>query len=129
MSTAALTLAAAVGRHADRWRARSRSAETCASTPDIGPALALYHLWAPCVESLQQREMRVRAGFEAGALATGCAHEVTQALPAINPTIAIDWGDAMTHQPGFATAGATPSADRAVCDGMLARVAAAGGAV
>lgn len=45
---------------------------------------------------------------------------VTQVLPAIHPTIAIDCGDAVTHQPEFATAAATPSADKAVLDGALA---------
>jgi hypothetical protein len=45
---------------------------------------------------------------------------VTHALPAIHPTIAIDCGDAVTHQPEFATASATPSADKAVLDGALA---------
>jgi metal-dependent amidase/aminoacylase/carboxypeptidase family protein len=45
---------------------------------------------------------------------------VTQVLPAIHPTISIDCGDAVNHQPEFAAACATPSADRAVCDGALA---------
>ncbi|MGH3889271.1 MAG: hypothetical protein ACRDSZ_22390 [Pseudonocardiaceae bacterium] len=131
---------------------------------------ALYALRAPDVESLQQLETRVRACFEAGVLATGCAHEVTRVspayadlvpepwlavayrvaitglgrsplspenergrqtgstdmgnvtrvLPAIHPTIAIDCGEAVNHQPEIATACATPSADRAVCDGALA---------
>lgn len=142
------------------------------AAPNIVPAntSALYYLRAPDVESLQQLETRVRACFEAGGLATGCAHEVTQVspiytdlapdpwlaaayrtaitglgrsplspeeergrqtgstdmgnvtrvLPAIHPTIAIDCGDAVNHQPEFATACVTPSADRAVCDGALA---------
>jgi len=142
------------------------------AAPNIVPAdtSALYYLRASDVESLHQLEIRVRACFEAGALATGCAHEVTQgcpvytdlvpdpwlatayrvaitglgrsplspedergrptgstdmgnvsrALPAIHPTIAIDCGDAVNHQHEFATACATPSADRAVCDGALA---------
>ncbi len=142
------------------------------AAPNIVPAdtSARYYLRAPNVESLQQLETRVRACFEAGAVATGCAHEVTQvspvytqltpdpwlasayraaitglgrtplnaeeererqtgstdmgnvsqALPAIHPTIAVDCGDAVNHQPEFAMACATPSADRAVCDGALA---------
>lgn len=64
-----------------------------------------------------------------GLLRGGSMGNVTQVLPAINPTIAIDWGDAVNQQPDLATEGATPSADRAVCDGVLALVAAAGGAV
>ncbi|HEY2725285.1 MAG TPA: M20 family metallopeptidase [Pseudonocardiaceae bacterium] len=142
------------------------------AAPNVVPAhaSALYYLRAPDVESLQQLETRVRACFEAGAVATGCTHEVTQAspvytdlvpdpwlaaayrtaitdlgrsplspegerdrqtgstdmgnvtrvLPAIHPTIAIDCGDAVNHQPEFAAACVTPAADRAVCDAALA---------
>ncbi len=45
---------------------------------------------------------------------------VTRVLPAIHPTVAIDCGDAVNHQPEFAAACVSPSADRAVCDGALA---------
>ena len=45
---------------------------------------------------------------------------ITRALPAIHPTIAIDCGDAVNHQLEFATACASASADRAVLDGALA---------
>jgi hypothetical protein len=45
---------------------------------------------------------------------------VTRALPAIHPTIAIDCGDAVNHQPEFAAACVSASADRAVLDGALA---------
>lgn len=44
---------------------------------------------------------------------------ITRALPGIHPTIAIDCGDAVNHQPEFAAACASPSADRAVLDGAL----------
>jgi amidohydrolase len=50
---------------------------------------------------------------------------VTQALPAIHPMIAIDCGDAVNHQAEFAAACATPSADRAVLDGALAMASTA----
>lgn len=142
------------------------------AAPNVVPAdtSAMYFLRASDVESLRQLEARVRDCFEAGALATGCTHEVTQvcpiytdlvpdpwladayrvaitglgrsplspdrerlrqsgstdmgnvsrALPAIHPTIAIDCGEAVNHQPEFAAACATPSADRAVYDGALA---------
>ncbi|MGH3913515.1 MAG: amidohydrolase [Pseudonocardiaceae bacterium] len=142
------------------------------AAPNIIPAntSALYYLRAPDIGSLRQLETRVRACFEAGAVATGCTSEIAQvspiytqlvpdawlaaayrtaairlgrsplspedeqrrqigstdmgnvsaALPAIHPTIAIDCGDAVNHQPEFATACVTPSADRAVCDGALA---------
>jgi hypothetical protein len=45
---------------------------------------------------------------------------VSHTLPAIHPTIAIDCGDAVPHQPEFTVASATPSADHAVLDGALA---------
>lgn len=45
---------------------------------------------------------------------------VTHALPAIHPTIAVDCGDAVNHQPEFAAACAAESADQAVLDGALA---------
>ena len=142
------------------------------AAPNVVPAhtSALYYLRAFDVESLHQLETRVRACFEAGAVATGCTHEViqvspvytqlvpdpwlaaayraaitglgrsplspegekkrktgstdmgnvSQALPAIHPTIAIDCGDAVNHQPEFAAACVTPSGDRAVRDGALA---------
>jgi metal-dependent amidase/aminoacylase/carboxypeptidase family protein len=48
---------------------------------------------------------------------------VTQVLPGIHPVIGVDAGGATVHQRDFATAAASPSADRAVLDGaiMLAR--------
>jgi metal-dependent amidase/aminoacylase/carboxypeptidase family protein len=45
---------------------------------------------------------------------------ITYALPAIHPTIAIDCGVAVNHQHGFTSARVTASADRAVLDGALA---------
>lgn len=45
---------------------------------------------------------------------------ITHALPAIHPTIAIDCGSSVNHQPEFAAACASPSADKAVLDGALA---------
>lgn len=45
---------------------------------------------------------------------------VTRALPAIHPMIAVDCGDAVNHQAEFAAACAAPSADRAVLDGAVA---------
>ncbi|GGM65860.1 amidohydrolase [Longimycelium tulufanense] len=142
------------------------------AAPNIVPAhtAAVYYLRAADVDSLQRLENRIRDCFRAGAVATGCTHEVvqvspvyaeltpdrwlaeayraavvelgrrplspeaertrstgstdmgnvTRVLPAIHPTIAIDCGDAVNHQPEFAAACASPSADRAVLDGALA---------
>lgn len=142
------------------------------AVPPLVPAntSALSYLRVADIESLQQLKTRVRACFEAGAVAAGCTHEVTQvspvytqfvpdswlagayraaitgldrsplrpedernhqrgstdmgnvsqSLPAIHPTIAIDCGDAVSHQPEFAAACVMPSVDRAGCDGALA---------
>ncbi|MEU6152346.1 M20 family metallopeptidase [Actinosynnema sp. NPDC047251] len=142
------------------------------TVPNVVPAstTAMFDLRAEDLESLTRLEERINRCFEAGALATGCTHEVvkispvyaeltpdpwladayrraaaelgrtalspeqergrrigstdmgnvTRALPAIHPTIAIDCGDAVNHQIEFATACASASADRAVLDGALA---------
>ena len=45
---------------------------------------------------------------------------VSLVIPAIHPMIAIEADGAVTHQPEFAAASVTPSADRAVRDGSLA---------
>ncbi|WP_306463216.1 amidohydrolase [Solihabitans fulvus] len=131
---------------------------------------AVFDLRAADFDSLARLDKRIRNCFEAGALATGCTHEivqlsptyaelspdswlaaayrravgeigrspisaedelllrigstdmgnVTRALPAIHPTLAIDCGDAVNHQTEFAAACASASADRAVLDGALA---------
>jgi amidohydrolase len=142
------------------------------TVPNIVPARtsAMFDLRADDLDSLRRLETRINRCFEAGAIATGCTHEVvkvspvyaeltpdpwlaeayrraaielgrhplspeeelkekigstdmgniTRALPAIHPTIAIDCGDAVNHQIEFATACASASADRAVLDGALA---------
>ena len=48
---------------------------------------------------------------------------VTQAMPGIHPIVRVEAGGASLHQPEFAAAAASPSADDAVIDGsiMLAR--------
>jgi amidohydrolase len=140
--------------------------------PNIVPerTSAVFYLRAADLDSLRRLEDRIRDCFAAGAMATGCSHEVvqvspvyaelapdvwlagayrsaiielgrnplssaeerarktgstdmgniTRALPAIHPTIAIDCGDAVHHQPEFAAACASASADRAVLDAALA---------
>ena len=45
---------------------------------------------------------------------------VSLAMPAVHPLIGIEAGGAANHQPAFAAACATPSADRAIVDGALA---------
>ena len=142
------------------------------AAPNIVPAHteALYYLRARNLESLQRITSRANDCFAAGALATGCTHEVveisptyaeldpdawlaaayraavtalgrtplspaaeaqrqagstdmgnvTRALPGIHPTLAIDCGDAVNHQPEFAAACVNASADRAVLEGATA---------
>ncbi|MGH3927215.1 MAG: hypothetical protein ACRDS9_18895 [Pseudonocardiaceae bacterium] len=81
MNTAAAILAA-VERPSDyRWTLFG-SGEVRAFPANIVSAhMALYYLQTPGVESLQQRGIRVRACFEAGGSAIGCAHEVTRLGP------------------------------------------------
>ena len=52
---------------------------------------------------------------------------VTQVMPGIHPVVGADAGGASVHQPGFATAAAGPSGDKAVVEGaiMLARTVVA----
>ena len=45
---------------------------------------------------------------------------VSHVVPAIHPMIGIDAGGAVNHQPAFAAACVTPSADQAISDGALA---------
>nr|WP_206031120.1 M20 family metallopeptidase [Rhodococcus sp. B10] len=143
--------------------------------PNIVPGHTelLYYLRATTSESLEALTKKAYACFEAGAIATGCTHEirtvsptyaeltpdpwlsaayrreaesigrtplapelegfrplgstdmgnVTNVLPGIHPIIGLDSGEAVTHQPEFAAACVTESADRAVLDGaqLLAR--------
>ncbi|MBF6334008.1 M20 family metallopeptidase [Nocardia transvalensis] len=140
--------------------------------PNIVPGHAelLYYLRAGDSASLDDLMRRASACFEAGALATGCTHEirtlaptyteltpdpallcayreqivgmgrvplapeleasrplgstdmgnVTNVIPGIHPVIGIEAGGAVTHQPEFAAACVTPSADLAVTDGATA---------
>ncbi|MDV6263279.1 M20 family metallopeptidase [Rhodococcoides yunnanense] len=148
------------------------------AAPNIVPGHAelLYYLRANTTESLEALRTKAFACFEAGALATGCTHEirtvsptyaaltpdswlvaafrqeiealgrsplapdlegfrplgstdmgnVTNVLPGIHPVVGLDAGGAVTHQPEFAAACVTESADRALRDGALglARTAA-----
>jgi hypothetical protein len=103
---------------------------------------ALYYLRASGVESLQQRETRVRACFEAGALATGCAHEATRVSSAHTDLVPDPWFAAACRVAitglAAATGGAQPErligAQRERLVGRVswrpvASVTAAGGAV
>nr|WP_024802390.1 M20 family metallopeptidase [Nocardia sp. BMG51109] len=146
--------------------------KTGGAAPNIVPGHAelLYYLRAVDSASLDDLVRRASACFEAGALATGCTHEVrtlaptyaeltpdpallcayreqivgmgrvplapdleaarplgstdmgnlTHVIPGIHPVIGIDAGGAVTHQPEFAAACVTPSADVAITDGATA---------
>ena len=142
------------------------------TAPNIVPARSemLYYLRAETAWALSELTARAEACFAAGALATGCTHEirtvsptyteltpdpwlvatyreqildmgrtplplewegvrplgstdmgnVTNVLPGIHPIIGLDSGGAVTHQPQFAAACITESADLAVIDGAIA---------
>ena len=147
--------------------------------PNIVPGSSemFYYLRADTADSLANLSERVYGCFAAGAVATGCTHEivtmsptyieltpdpwlvqayrdaataigrtflppedeafrplgstdmgnVSAVIPSIHPVIGLDSGGSVTHQPGFAAAAITPSADLAVLDGAraMARVAIA----
>ncbi|MGH3929731.1 MAG: hypothetical protein ACRDTF_07115 [Pseudonocardiaceae bacterium] len=114
--------------------------ETCASSllaiTDPANTSALYYLQARDVTQLVP-DARLAAAYRTAITGLGRSTlspedeqrrqtgstdmgPVSTMLPAIHPTIAIDCGDAVNHQPEFATACLMPSADRAVCDGALA---------
>lgn len=136
-----------------------------------------YTMRANNSESLRELESRMAGCFAAGAVATGCEHQVTetappyaelapdawlsstlraemvrvgrspvaedveasfplgstdmgnvtQVMPGIHPIVGIESGGASIHQPAFAAAAASASADTAVVEGsiMLARTVAA----
>jgi hypothetical protein len=46
--------------------------------------------------------------------------DVSRVVPSIHPMIGIEAGGSVNHQPAFAAACATPSADKAIFDGALA---------
>jgi metal-dependent amidase/aminoacylase/carboxypeptidase family protein len=79
-----------------------------ADAPNIVPAHteARYIVRAPTVNDLEELVPRVHRCFEAGAL---------------HPLIGIESNGSSNHQPAFAAACVTGSADRAVIDGAIAR--------
>jgi metal-dependent amidase/aminoacylase/carboxypeptidase family protein len=140
--------------------------------PNIVPSRTTgsWYVRARTLAELAELQPRVERCFEAGALATGCTHEVTAgsppysefdhdqamceayqrnaealgrsfsppseadlrragstdmanvslALPAIQPMIAIESEGSSNHQPEFAAHCARPSADKAILDGGIA---------
>ncbi len=78
--------------------------------------LALYRRNA---EALGRRFALDDEGAPPPTFSTDMAN-VSLALPTIHPLMAIDAAGAVNHQPEFATACATPSADQAVHDGAVA---------
>jgi metal-dependent amidase/aminoacylase/carboxypeptidase family protein len=70
-------------------------------------------------EALGRRFADDGPGAEPPTVSTDMAN-VSLALPTIHPMIAIESNGSVNHQPKFASACATPSADAAVRDGALA---------
>jgi len=83
--------------------------------PDDG-LLAAYRANA---ESLGRRFALDDAGVPAPTLSTDMAN-VSLSVPTIHPLVAIEAGGSVNHQPAFAAACVTASADAAVIDGALA---------
>jgi amidohydrolase len=80
------------------------------------PLLAAYRANA---EALGRTFPADDAGVPPPTLSTDMAN-VSLAVPTIHPLLGIDAAGAINHQPAFANACVTPSADRAVSDGALA---------
>lgn len=165
-------VAVGVGRQHFEPRQQVHGIVTCGGdVPNVVPAhtRARYNLRAADMESLSRLESRIRACFAAGAVGSGCTHEVSatpayaelvhdpflseayrsaatelgrplvsreqerelptgstdmgnvsRALPSLHPSIGIDSGDAVNHQPEFAAACVAPGADRALLQGAVA---------
>jgi amidohydrolase len=91
---------------------------------ETGPALSefvhdpdLLSLWIR-EASINDRVFRPPSEGEPFVGSTDMAN-VSLAMPAIHPMLGIDAGGASNHQPAFATACITASADRAVLDGAM----------
>ncbi len=81
-----------------------------------GPLLRAYRRNA---EALGRTFAADDGGTPPPTLSTDMAN-VSLVVPTIHPLLGIDAAGAVNHQPAFATACTTPSADRAVVDGALA---------
>lgn len=82
------------------------------------PDDALLQAWRRNAEALGRSYPADDAGVAAPTLSTDMAN-VSLAIPAIHPLIAVDAGDAVNHQPAFAAACTGESAQRALVDGAL----------
>ncbi len=80
------------------------------------PLLAAYRSSA---EALGRTFPADDAGVPPPTLSTDMAN-VSLAMPTIHPLLGIEAGGAVNHQPAFAAACVTPSADRAISDGAVA---------
>ncbi|MGC8462408.1 MAG: amidohydrolase [Acidimicrobiales bacterium] len=80
------------------------------------PLLAAYRANA---EALGRSFAADDAGLPPPTLSTDMAN-VSLAVPTIHPLLGIEAGGAVNHQPEFAAACVTPSADRAISDGAVA---------
>ena len=79
----------------------------------------LLGLYRANAESLGRRFTLDDEGIAPPTLSTDMAN-VSLAIPTIHPLLAIDAGGSVNHQPEFAAACITPSADAAVRDGAIA---------
>ena len=81
--------------------------------------IELLALYRDAAESLGRSFALDDAGEAAPTISTDMAN-VSLVTPSIHPLIKIDAGGASNHQPAFAAACVTPSADAAVTDGSIA---------
>ncbi|HVX20205.1 MAG TPA: M20 family metallopeptidase [Acidimicrobiales bacterium] len=93
--------------------------ELCPVYSHMEPDPGLLAAYRANAEALGRRFSLDDEGVPPPTLSTDMAN-VSLAVPTIHPLIAVDAGGAVNHQPAFAAACVTPSADAAVRDGSLA---------
>ena len=91
----------------------------CDDYAEVRHDTAIARLYRKNAEALGRRFPEPGLRFERAAGSTDMGN-VSQALPAIHPTIGIDSLPAVNHQPEFTARCVTESADRALADGALA---------
>ena len=109
----------------DCFRAGALATGTEVSFKEPGPAYSEFRpdegLLAAWVDEATGigRQLPADDDLDSGLAGSTDMANVSLAIPAIHPMLGIDAGDAVNHQPEFAAACVTDSADRAVRDGAL----------
>ncbi|MBP2370354.1 M20 family metallopeptidase [Pseudonocardia parietis] len=94
------------------------TAPSCPDYADLRPDPELLRIYRSHAEALGRTFPELPAGGMVGA-ATDMGN-VSHVVPTIHPMLGLDCAPAVNHQPEFADACRTPTADRAVLDGAVA---------